>query len=35
MVRWESQRLEVLPLFKQAAKLACAPEVDLAAQRAG
>jgi (p)ppGpp synthase/HD superfamily hydrolase len=35
MVRWEGQRLEVLPLFKQAAKLACAPEVDLAAQRAG
>jgi len=28
MVRWEGQRLEVLPLFKQAAKLACSPEVD-------
>ena len=35
MVRWEGQRLEVLPLFKEAAKLACAPEVDLAAQKAG
>jgi (p)ppGpp synthase/HD superfamily hydrolase len=34
MVRWEGQRLEVLPLFKEAAQLACAPEVDLAAQKA-
>jgi (p)ppGpp synthase/HD superfamily hydrolase len=35
MVRWEGQRLEVLPLFKEAAQLACAPEVDLAAQKGG
>jgi hypothetical protein len=34
MVRWEGERLEVLPLFKEAAKLACAPKVDLASQKA-